>query len=149
MHYIAFLMLLKQYKGVRVDIQPVIPNNELCHVKGNFLITELEKNKLKDIIEYVKNNPDISARPVSVVERYIDYFDNKLKKSNRCLTGFESLNITFEGKPYLCGTEINMPLYKLRFKDVFNSSDYQKELERIKNCKEPCLQGLHINPDNY
>lgn len=146
--YSSFLDFLKQYKGVRVDIQPVIPNNELCYVRGNFRLTEEEKTRLREIISYVLENPELSSRPATLIKYYAEYFDNRLIKSGRCLTGFESLNITFEGYPYLCGKEIHMPLHQFDFKTVFHSVEYQAELERIKTCKEPCLQGLHINPEN-
>lgn len=146
--YISFFEFFRKYRGVRIDIQPIIPNNELCYVRGKFMLTEREKSALKEIIDYIVQNPDISTRPVPLIKYYDCYFDNRLGQGRRCLTGFESLNITFEGYPYLCGKQILMPLDKFDFKEIFNSAEYQNELERIKMCKEPCLQGLHINPDN-
>jgi len=147
-NYIFFLEFMKKYNGVKIDIQPVIPNNELCYVEGNFRLTENERRSLWEIIKYVADNPGLSSRPCSLINHYEQYFDNKLIKLGRCLTGYESLNITFGGYPYLCGKEIRMPLHEFDFKSVFYSGDYQKELERIKTCKKPCLQGLHINPEN-
>jgi len=144
-HYIDFLEFIKKYAGVRVDIQPVIPNNEICYQKGDFKLTEVEKNDLAGIINYLLEHIEISARPTEVIKSYLRYFDNNLAKSNRCSTGYESLNITFDGYPYLCGKQIMMPLHKFDFKDVFYSKEYQDELQRIKSCKQPCLQGLHLN----
>ncbi|MDD5115947.1 MAG: radical SAM protein [Candidatus Omnitrophica bacterium] len=146
-HYIDFLDFIKRYGGVRVDIQPVIPNNEICYQKGDFRLSEKEKNKLAEIIDYLLQNINISARPPELIRAYSRYFENNLEKSNRCSTGYESLNITFDGYPYLCGKQIMMPLHKVGFKDVFYSRQYQDELERIKSCRQPCLQGLHLNPD--
>ncbi len=148
-NYIPFLEFFKKYDGIRIDIQPVIPNNEKCDIKENFMLTELEKNKLKEIVKYVVENIDISTRSAATVEAYIKYFDNQLIKHGRCLTGYESLNITYEGYPYLCGKEVTMPLYQFDFKDILYSASYQKELERIRECREPCLQGLHLNPEEY
>jgi hypothetical protein len=93
-------------------------------------------------------NPDLSSRPASLIKHYARYFTNELSKSGRCLTGFESLNITFEGFPYLCGKEIRKPLHKFDFKEVYYSDEYQNELKRINACLDTCLQGLHINPEN-
>jgi len=146
-HYIDFLEFIKKYAGVRVDIQPVIPNNEICYQKGDFKLTEVEKNELAGIIDYLLENIKISARPAEVIKSYFRYFENNLAKSNRCSTGYESLNITFDGYPYLCGKQIMMPLHKFDFKDVFYSKEYQDELQRIKSCRQPCLQGLHLNPE--
>jgi len=145
--YINFLEFIKKYGGVRIDIQPVIPNNEICYQKGEFKLTELEKNKLREIIDYLVKNIDISTRSAEVIRSYIRYFDNNLVKSGRCSTGYESLNITFDGYPYLCGKQISMPLCKFDFKDVFYSKEYQDELKRIDACRQPCLQGLHLNPE--
>lgn len=145
-HYISHLEFFKKYEGVKIDIQPVIPNNEICYLKEPFKLTEAERGKLREIVDYVINNIDLSTRNSAVIKSYIRYFDNNLLKSGRCLTGYESLNITYEGYPYLCGKEILMPLHKFDFKEVFNSKEFQDELKRINACKEPCLQGLHINP---
>ncbi len=146
-NYIVFLDFFKKYKGLKIDIQPVIPNNELCYVKKTFQLTALEKEKLKEIVKYVCENSAISSRQEGMIRFYPKYFDNQLTKSQRCTTGFESLNITYNGLPYLCGKEIAMPVNQFDFKDIFNSPGYQTEIERIKLCKEPCLQGLHINPN--
>jgi MoaA/NifB/PqqE/SkfB family radical SAM enzyme len=146
-HYIDFLEFFKKYEGIRIDIQPVIPNNEICYQRGEFKLTELEKNKLRGIIDYLVKNINISTRPAGMIKSYIKYFDNNLAKSGRCSTGYESLNITFDGYPYLCGKQILMPLCKFTFKDVFYSQEYQNELERVKACRQPCLQGLHLNPE--
>jgi MoaA/NifB/PqqE/SkfB family radical SAM enzyme len=149
-YYMDFLEMVKNdYPGIKVDIQPVIPNNEICYIKEKFDLTKKEERALSQIVEYIKKNPYISQRPLYIVESYIDYFHNNLAKANSCLTGTKSLNITYEGKPYLCGVELNLPLYIYSFKDVYYSQEYQKGLERIAQCHEPCLQGLHINPDNY
>lgn len=145
-NYISHLAFFRKYEGVKIDIQPVIPNNEICYLKEAFKLTESEKSKLQEIVNYVVNNIDLSTRNSGVIKSYIRYFDNNLLKSGRCLTGYESLNITYEGYPYLCGKEILMPLHKFDFKEVFYSKEFQNELERINLCKEPCLQGLHINP---
>ncbi len=147
--YVPFLDFFKKYEGVTIDIQPVIPNNEICYIKKEFMLTNQETKKLHEIVHYITEHPLLSGRPLSMIKYYPLYFDNKLTKSGRCLTGYESLNITYEGYPYLCGKEIRIPLSTVDFKEIFHSPDYQNELERIKQCMEPCLQGLHINPENY
>ncbi|MBN2482662.1 MAG: radical SAM protein [Candidatus Omnitrophica bacterium] len=148
-HFVDFLKEFERFKGVRFDVQPVIPNNELCYVREKFRLTEKEKAKLKEIIDYLVAHEYISTRPAPLIRSYMHYFANVLEKNGRCLTGYESLNITCEGLPYLCGKEVPMPLYAYDFKEIFYSEEYQAELERIKTCKEPCLQGLHINQENY
>jgi len=148
--YIEFLEFFRtSYPGIKIDIQPVIPNNEICYLKGKFLLTPQEEESLEKIVSYLKIYPQLSQRPIYIIESYIDYFHNRLAKSDSCLTGTKALNITYEGKPYLCGVELDMPLYKYTFREVYYSEAYQKELLRIEQCHEPCLQGLHINPDNY
>ena len=95
--YISFLEFFRKYDGLRIDIQPVIPNNEICYLKGEFKLTEPEKNRLQEAIDYIVKNIAISTRPAELIKSYLKYFDNKLVKSGRCSTGYESLNITFEG----------------------------------------------------
>jgi hypothetical protein len=42
-----------------------------------------------------------------------------------------------------------MPLHKFSFKDVINSDEYQNEMKRVDACEKPCLQGLHINTEDF
>ncbi len=148
-NYVTFLEYFRKYEGVRVDIQPVIPNNEICWFKESFMLTDLEKNKLHEIVTYVENNDYQSSRHPEIIKSYIKYFNNELLKRGRCTTGREALNITLAGNTFLCGKELLMPLHKFCLKDVFYSDEYQNELKRVDACEKPCLQGLHINTENY
>jgi MoaA/NifB/PqqE/SkfB family radical SAM enzyme len=148
-NYVDFLEYFKKYEGVRVDIQPVIPNNEIFWFTKYFMLTDLEKNKLHEIVTYVENNPDQSCRHPLMVKSYIKFFNNELLKGQRCAAGRGSLNITLEGNTFLCGKEILMPLHKFSFKDVFYSDEYQNEMKRIDVCEKPCLQGLQIGTEDF
>jgi len=148
-NYVAFLEYFRKYEGVRVDIQPVIPNNEIFWFKKQFMLTDLEKSKLQEIVTYVETYPDQSCRHPLMVRAYLKYFNNELSKGERCTTGRNGLNITLAGNTFLCGKEIIMPLHKFSFKDVINSDEYQNEMKRVDACEKPCLQGLHINTEDF
>lgn len=148
-NYVSFLEFFRKYERVQVDIQPVIPNNEIFWLKNCFKLTDLEKGKLQEIVTYVENNPAQSCRHPLMVRAYLKYFNNELLKGERCTTGRNALNITLAGNTFLCGKEIIMPLHKFSLKDVISSEEYRNEMKRVDACEKPCLQGLHINTEDF
>lgn len=146
-NYEFFLdFLLKNYPGVYVDIQPIIPHNEIYYKRNKFELSEIQLNALKGIILFLhKNEGQVKlCRPLKLIDKYWDYFTNTIVSENQCKMGTESFNINLRGNLWICGKELRYPLDKYKLEDVFNSPEYISEMKRVQNCKSPCLAGLII-----
>lgn len=133
------------YPEVSVDIQPVIPHNEIYYRRQRFELDESSMRQLDRVISFLHENSDIKlCRPLKLIDRYPDYFKGTLVTRNQCKMGTASFNINLRGNIWICGKEIEMPLNKYRLEDVFSSAEYAREMERVRNCKSPCLAGLVI-----
>jgi sulfatase maturation enzyme AslB (radical SAM superfamily) len=133
------------YPEVSVDIQPVIPHNEIYYRRQRFELGESSMRQLDQVISFLHENSDIKlCRPLKLIDRYPDYFKGTLATQNQCKMGTASFNINLRGNIWICGKEIEMPLNKHRLEEVFSSAEYAKEMERVRNCKSPCLAGLVI-----
>ncbi|MFA5319767.1 MAG: radical SAM protein [Candidatus Omnitrophota bacterium] len=144
--YTDFLKFLRRYyPGVRLDIQPVIPHNEIYHRRQDFELNDRQKAQLKDIISFLRReNPVPLCRPLEIIDRYVDYFNGTLKTENRCKMGSGSFNINLRGNIWICGKELEYPLYSNKLEDVLNSGEYRQEMRRVEACDSPCLAGLVI-----
>lgn len=145
-HYTAFLKFLRRYyPGVRLDIQPVIPHNEIYHRRTDFGLNERQRSDLRNVVAFLRDEAPVPlCRPLEIIERYVDYFDGTLKTENRCKMGSESFNVNLRGNIWICGKELEFPLHKHKLEDVLNSSEYRQEMVRVRNCNSPCLAGLVI-----
>jgi len=144
--YIDFLKFLRRhYPGVRLDIQPVIPHNEIYHRRQDFELNDRQKAQLKSVVDFLRREDPVPlCRPLEIVDRYIDYFNGTLKTKNRCKMGSGSFNINLRGNIWICGRELEYPLHKHKLEDVFGSPEYRQEMLRVEACNSPCLAGLVI-----
>lgn len=145
-HYVDFLKFLRRYyPGVRLDIQPVIPHNEIYHQRRDFGLREDQKKDLKKIVDFLRReNPVPLCRPLGIIEKYVDYFNGTLRTENRCRMGTSSFNINLRGNIWICGKELEYPLHKYKLEDVLAGGEYRQEMNRVGNCHSPCLAGLVI-----
>ncbi len=145
-HYVDFLKFLRRYyPGVRLDMQPVIPHNEIYHRRRDFGLGEDQKKDLKNIVDFLRREDPVPlCRPLEIIEKYADYFNGTLRTENRCRMGSSSFNVNLRGNIWICGKELEYPLHKHKLEDVLRSSEYRREMDRVENCHSPCLAGLVI-----
>lgn len=213
----------KEFPETMVDIQPVIPHNEIYFIRDKFALSEDHLFALKEILGYlhqeahpqtselifrkehlsnvvedvnllwedlVKNGyihedgsildrfRDLSnasemaldvqykgaidrvysimqtlsrdqkklkiTRPFKIVDLYWDYFNNILQTNNQCKMGMKSFNINRSGNLWICGKELEYPLYQHKIEEVFNIPEYQNAMQRVEKCTSPCFAGLVI-----
>lgn len=129
-----------------MDIQPVIPHNEIYYRRNKFKLDKAQADALNDIIIFLgdsKNKLNL-CRPLEVICQYKDYFIGSLRSANQCKMGTASFNINLRGNIWVCGKELDYPLYEYKLEDVLGSREYLTEMTRVKNCNSPCLAGLVI-----
>ncbi|MFH2145466.1 MAG: radical SAM protein [Candidatus Omnitrophota bacterium] len=145
--YIDFLkFIIQKYPGVFMDIQPVIPHNEIYYRRNKFKLDKAQADALNNIIIFLgdsKNKLNL-CRPLEVICQYKDYFIGSLRSANQCKMGTASFNINLRGNIWVCGKELDYPLYEYKLEDVLGSREYLTEMARVKNCNSPCLAGLVI-----
>lgn len=141
-----FLEYLRDnYPGISIDIQPVIPHNEVYYRRRSFDLDEGKMQELYRLIDFLhKNNGIKLCRPLKLIDRYPEYFRGTLGTQNQCKMGTASFNINLRGNIWICGKELCSPLSEHKLEDLLSSEEYLKEMERVKNCKSPCLAGLVI-----
>jgi len=133
------------YPGISIDIQPVIPHNEVYYRRRQFLLDEVKMQELRRLIDFLHKNNDIKlCRPLKLIDKYPDYFGGTLVTQNQCKMGTASFNVNLRGNIWICGKELCSPLNEHKLEDVLSSNEYLAEMERVKNCKSPCLAGLVI-----
>lgn len=145
--FINFLnFLLKNYPQIYIDIQPVIPHNEIYYYRNKFELSKDQLNALRDILLFLHTNEDEIelCRPLKIIDKYWDYFTNTLYSENQCKMGTDSFNINLRGNLWICGKELEYPLHGYKLEEVLNSNEYVTEMKRVENCKSPCLAGLVI-----
>lgn len=145
-NFIAFLKFLNvHYPDISIDVQPVIPHNEIYYQRCNFNLKEEQLQQLQQIINFLHENKNIKlCRPLKIIDKYIDYFKGILRSQNQCKMGTESFNINLRGNIWICGKELEFPLYQYKLEDILNTKEYKKEMMRVYNCNSPCLAGLVI-----
>jgi len=135
----------KNYPQVPLDIQPVIPHNEIYYLRNKFNFSPEQLNALKGVLSYLSSNQSLKlTRPLGMINRYFDYFTNTLRSSAQCKMGVKSFNINLRGNIWICGKELEYPLHKYQLEEVFNSNEYAQEMKRVENCQSPCLAGLVV-----
>jgi len=133
------------YPEVSVDIQPVIPHNEVYYRRRQFDLDDDKMRQLRRVIYFLHDNDDIKlCRPLKLIDRYPDYFKGTLVTQNQCKMGTASFNVNLRGNIWICGKELEFPLNRYKLEDVLGSQEYKQEMERVRNCKSPCLAGLVI-----
>jgi len=144
--FVDFIKFLgKNYPQVPIDIQPVIPHNEIYYLRNKFNFNAEQLKTLKEILAYLSNNQTLKlTRPIEMINRYMDYFTNTLQRNAQCKMGLKSFNINLSGNIWICGKELKYPLHKYKLEEVFNSSEYAHEMERVESCQSPCLAGLVV-----
>lgn len=144
--FIGFLKYVRDnYPGVSLDIQPVIPHNEVYYRRRQFDLNEDQVRQLQEVIDFLHENSDIKlCRPLGLIDRYPEYFKGTLRTQNQCKMGTASFNVNLRGNIWICGKELEFPLHEYKLEDVLNREEYLVEMERVKNCKSPCLAGLVI-----
>jgi len=145
-NFINFLAFFHDhYPDVSIDIQPVIPHNEIYHRRCNFELTPEQMGQLEGIVNFLHTHSTIKlCRPLKIIDRYPDYFKGALRTQNQCKMGTESFNINLRGNIWICGKELEYPLHKYPLEDILGGPDYQKEMRRVQTCQSPCLAGLVI-----
>lgn len=138
--------LLKIYPQVYIDIQPIIPHNEIYYRRNKFDLNEDQLNALRDILSFLQANKDKIklCRPLKIIDKYRDYFTNTLYTENQCKMGTETFNINLRGNIWICGKELEYPLYRYTLEEALATEEYKNEMMRVENCSIPCLQGLVI-----
>ena len=145
--FVSFLTFVnKRYPQVQIDIQPIIPHNEIYYRRKKFELGEEQLEALKGILNFLHDNEGIIrlCRSLKIIDKYWDYFNNTLRSENQCKMGTESFNINLRGNLWICGKELEYPLYRYPLEEVFRSNEYLGEMERVKRCASPCLAGLVI-----
>jgi len=145
--FVSFLTFVSErYPQALIDIQPIIPHNEIYYRRKNFELDTHQFESLKDILAFLHNNEGVIrlCRPLKIIDKYWDYFTNTLRSENQCKMGTESFNINLRGNLWVCGKELEYPLYQYPLEEIFRCSEYLKEIERVKRCGSPCLAGLVI-----
>jgi sulfatase maturation enzyme AslB (radical SAM superfamily) len=144
--FIDFIKFLeKNYPQVPIDIQPVIPHNEIYYLRNKFNFSAEQLKALKDTLDYLLNNPTLKlSRPAGIISRYLNYFTNTLQRNSQCKMGTQSFNINLRGNLWICGKELEYPLHKYKLEEVLGSSEYAREMERVQSCQSPCLAGLVV-----
>lgn len=220
----AFLKFIhKEFPEIMIDIQPVIPHNELYYVREKFILQEEQLDALKNLLTFlheeawpqttgtglreeaflnivgnarqlygdlIKNGyintdgvildkfqhaRDVSemaldfsydgsinqvyslmrtvlknqkklkiTRPFSLLDLYWNYFTNTLRTNNQCKMGTRSFNINRRGNLWICGRELEYPLYEYKIEKVLNTPEYYHEMKRVEACTSPCFAGLVI-----
>jgi MoaA/NifB/PqqE/SkfB family radical SAM enzyme len=145
-NFTGFLKYMhSNYPEVSIDIQPVIPHNEIYYRRRKFDLDDNKMDQLREVIEFLRDNEDIKlCRPLRLIDKYPDYFKGTLVTQNQCKMGTASFNINLRGNIWICGKELEFPLHKYKLEEVLSSREYLQEMERVKNCKSPCLAGLVI-----
>jgi MoaA/NifB/PqqE/SkfB family radical SAM enzyme len=144
--FVDFIKFLgKNYPEVPIDIQPVIPHNEIYYLRNKFNFNTKQLNALKEVLSYLSNNQALQlTRPRELINRYMDYFTNTLQRNAQCKMGVKSFNINLRGNIWICGKELEYPLHKYKLEEVFSSDEYVKEMNRVESCQSPCLAGLVV-----
>lgn len=145
--YADFLcFLIKNFPDTRIDIQPIIPHNEVYHIRQKFQLGHEQLNALRGVLFYLNSVKEQIklCRPLKIIDQYWDYFTNSIHSDNQCKMGTESFNINLRGNIWICGKELEYPLYKFGLEDVLSSNEYFLEMKRVQNCDSPCLAGLVI-----
>ncbi len=146
-NFIDFLNFFHdRYPDVSIDIQPVIPHNEIYYRRCNFELTNEQIEQLEGVVDFLHaaNNTIKLCRPLKIIDRYPDYFKGTLKTQNQCKMGTDSFNVNLRGNIWICGKELNCPLHKYKLEEVFQTEEYIKEMKRVQACQSPCLAGLVI-----
>ncbi len=145
-NFTTFLKFIHDnYPEVSIDIQPVIPHNEIYHRRRQFELDEAKMRQLDQVIDFLHKNIDIKlCRSLKLIDRYPDYFKGTLNTQNQCKMGTASFNINLRGNIWICGKEIEFSLNRYKLEDVLGSEEYLREMERVRNCNSPCLAGLVI-----
>ena len=136
----------KNYPQVPLDIQPVIPHNEIYYLRNKFELSEGQLNALKGILSHLSANKETLklTRPLEILNRYGDYFTNVLRSKNQCKMGTESFNINLRGNIWICGKELEYPLHKYKLEEAFSTDEYVREMKRVECCNSPCMAGLVV-----
>lgn len=143
--FVDFLRFHKShFPQTLLDIQPVIPHNEVYHLRKSFELTEPQTRALDEILRFLRQDQGALklCRPLAVIEKYRDYFHGVLKTENACKMGSESFNINLRGNLWVCGHEIEKPLHRFSLEDVLSDEDYLCQMRRVTECQSPCLAGL-------
>jgi len=145
-HFIDYLEFINaEYPDIGIDIQPVIPHNEIYYKRRSFNLTEEQLSRLERIIDFLRlKNMVMLCRPLKLIEQYLNYFSGTLESKNQCKMGTASFNINLRGNIWICGKELEYPLHKYKLGEVLNSKEYITEMQRVRSCKSPCLAGLVI-----
>jgi MoaA/NifB/PqqE/SkfB family radical SAM enzyme len=146
-HYIDFMrFIVENYPKAYLDIQPIIPHNEIYYIRNKFELTKDQLNQLTGIIAYIKDNRSRMklCRSVEIIEKYLDYFTNSICSKNQCKMGTQSFNINLRGNLWICGKELMYPLYLHSLEEIVNTPEYINEMQRVQRCNSPCLAGLVI-----
>lgn len=145
--YIDFLcFIIENYPEIKLDIQPVIPHNEIYYLRNKFELTKDQLHQLAGIIAYIKDKhlKIKLCRPIEIIEKYWDYFTNSICSKNQCKMGIQSFNINLRGNLWICGKELEYPLYLHSLEEIVNTPEYINEMQRVQRCASPCLAGLVI-----
>lgn len=145
-NFINFLKFFNDhYPDVSIDIQPVIPHNEIYHHRCNFDLTNEQIKQLQDVVDFLHANNMIKlCRPLNIISKYPDYFKGTLRTQNQCKMGTESFNVNLRGNIWICGKELDYPLHKYKLEEVLQTDEYIREMNRVQTCQSPCLAGLVI-----
>ena len=84
------------------------------------------------------------TRPMGLINLYWDYFTNTLHTNNQCRMGTKSFNINRSGNLWICGKELEYPLYQYGIEEIFNTPEYRNEMKRVEQCTSSCFAGLVI-----
>ena len=143
LNFIKFIE--KNYPQTPLDIQPIIPHNEIYYLRNKFNFNQEQLNALKEILSYLSNNQVLKlTRPLGMINRYLDYFTNTLGTNAQCKMGVKSFNVNLRGNIWICGKELVYPLHKYELEEVFASNEYAQEMKRVESCQSPCLAGLVV-----
>lgn len=224
LHFRKYLEFLhKEFPEAMVDIQPVIPHNEIYFIREKFVLPDTHLLALKEILDYLhqeaqpqtselifrkehlrgividadplwkdlENNGYIHAdgtildkfrhlsnaaemkvsaqfnaardgvfliirdilesrkklkitRTFKVLDLYWEYFNNTLHTNNQCKMGVRSFNINRSGNIWICGRELEYPLYQYKLEEIFTTPEYLDAMKRVENCTSPCFAGLVV-----
>lgn len=145
--FVEFLKFFSSnFPDVPIDIQPVIPHNEIYYQRSSFQLDEMHLQSLKEILFFLHQHKASLklCRSLEIIDTYWDYFTNTLVADNRCKMGTESFNINLRGNIWICGKELEYPLYRYTLEEVLSSNEYSYEMSRVNKCNSPCLAGLVI-----
>ncbi len=122
---------LKKSKDISKDIFWVKEENiPLMQEQINRIIQLKEK----------KEEPFVATNK-EVLKNIPNYFRLNLKTTQSCLAGYNYFHITNFGEVTVCGKGPYLNIRKNTIKNIWESKEFQKTRQKVKNCQKPCLNN--------